>query len=69
MHAGAGRPGDGAEKGEKGTLTVGAGDMDDGRKPLLGMSEGPQETFDAAERQIDRLWVQFFQALEQRRAR
>ena len=69
MHALAERFGDGAGEGEEGALAVGAGDMHDRRKLVLGVAESGEQPLDAPERQVDRLRVQLLQPLQQRVAR
>ena len=60
--------GDGADESDQRSLAVGSRDMDHGRQAALGTVKGREQTLDAPERQVDRLRVQRFEALEQRDA-
>src|SRR5581483_527572 len=47
----------GTQKGDRRSLAVGAGDMNDGRQALFGMAERGEQPADAVEREVDELGV------------
>ena len=58
----------GAQKRNQRAFGVGAGDMNNGRQPLLRVTESNQQAAHPVKRQIDALWVQASQDREESRA-